>query len=77
MGEAILFDKDDKDKVATEGTSASTAFKTRKLIHNTPRMAAIIIFTVGFAPLMALILGLNINYMERKNDFIAGGELLQ
>jgi hypothetical protein len=37
-----------------------------------PRMAAIVIFVVGFAPLIAAILGLNINYMGRKNDFIAG-----
>jgi hypothetical protein len=37
-----------------------------------PRMAAIVIFTTGFAPFLAAIFGLNINYIGRKNNFIAG-----
>ena len=37
-----------------------------------PRMAAILIFAISFAPFLAAILGLQINYMGRKNDFMAG-----
>ena len=37
-----------------------------------PRMAAIIIFTIGFAPFMAAVFGVQINYMGHKNNFIAG-----
>jgi hypothetical protein len=37
-----------------------------------PRMAAFVIITFGFAPLLAAVLGLNIGYMGRKSDFLAG-----
>lgn len=41
-----------------------------------PRMASFVIFTLAFAPFIAAIMGLNINFMERKNAFIAGMKTL-